>query len=268
MVETVDRNQLREQLTELPLEQDEATVYISLLETGTAKARAVAEEAEIHRTTAYRILKELADRGLVEVSVGRPMEFTAVPPRRLFEEIRSEKTRELERVDEVEEDVAGALEQIRSEDDETGSDEARWRMIKGRECIVSQAVDVLEEADQELRYLATDPLRTQERENVETDWESVLAKKAPEIDVRVLINPEPVQDEVLETFRSVKGLELRFTDSEARAQCALIDGEVFVWVVVGTEPSEDVALWSDAQDLYTSQRLLFDGLWAGAEPQT
>lgn len=261
----MDRKRIRDELTDIALEEDEAEVYLTLLELGTSKARTVAEETDIHRTTAYRILKDLGDRGLVEVGVGRPMEFTPAPPERLFEELRREKSRELERVDEVEQEVVDGLRKIRSRSGEPGTQDARWRMIKGREAIVGQAVEVLGNAQEELRYLSTNPMSADERDRVDVDWEGALQNKLGEIDIRILLDPDPLEEDVLEVFRSADDLELRYTDTQAQAQSILIDGQVFVWVVVGEEVEDDVALWSDAPDLYTSQRLLFDALWEGAK---
>lgn len=193
------------------------------------------------------------------------MEFTPAPPDRLFEELRREKSRELERVEEVEEEVAPTLEELHA--GATGGDdgEPSWRMLKGRETIVGRAVEVLEVAEEELRYLSTDPTRPSGRDDVEVDWQSALRERADELDVRVLLNPEPMDEDILKVFAETEGVELRITREGAQAQSILIDGEVFVWVVVGEDPQDDVALWSDAQDLYTSQRLLFDALWEGAK---
>jgi sugar-specific transcriptional regulator TrmB len=264
-VDQRQRQHLQEQLTRTSLDEDEANVYLALLDLGTSKARTVAEETEIHRTTAYRILKDLADDGLVEVGVGRPMEFTAASPERLFEEIRREKAKELDQIDDVEDEVVGDLESLRAAGDDESS-EARWQMLKGRERIVEKGIEMLEAADEELRYLATAGERSASRGDTEADWQSAVAEASSRLDTRFLVNPQFVSDDVLDAMGSIKGVDLRGTKEADRALSALIDGEVIIWVVIGEEPEDDVALWSNASDLYTSQRILFDGLWEKADP--
>lgn len=258
----MERQELREELKRLALDEDESDVYLALLSAGPSKARTVAEEADIHRTTAYRILKALADRGLVEVGVGRPMKFTPSPPDRFFEGIRREKARELEEVDEVEKKVGDHLERLRA--DEGAEADERWRLIKGQGAIVEEALERIAGAEEEFRYLSTEP-GGGGRQDVDVDWRKPLADAAPRLDARILVDPESRPKEILDELLDMDGLDVRFTESDARAQSALIDGESFVWIVVSPdEPSEDVALWSNASHLYTSQRLLFDGLWESA----
>lgn len=48
----IDRQRIRDELTDIALEEDEVEVYMALLELGTSKARTVADAADIHRTTA------------------------------------------------------------------------------------------------------------------------------------------------------------------------------------------------------------------------
>lgn len=73
-------------------------MYLALLDVGPAKARGVADKAGLGRTSVYRLLRNLADRGLVEVSSGSPMTFSPVSPRELFEELRRKKKGELEAI--------------------------------------------------------------------------------------------------------------------------------------------------------------------------
>lgn len=77
---------LTEKLHRLGLAPKEATVYIALLELGTASVQAIARRADVVRPTAYVILEHLATKGLVSKATGpdaKKMLFRAEDPERL-----------------------------------------------------------------------------------------------------------------------------------------------------------------------------------------
>lgn len=58
----------------------QARVYLALLRLGTATATNVSEAIGVHRSEAYRILRELSSKGLVQRHLTSPSTFTAIPP--------------------------------------------------------------------------------------------------------------------------------------------------------------------------------------------
>lgn len=77
---------LERDLVSIGLAPKEATVYLALLELGTASVQAIAQRAGIVRPTTYVILEHLARKGLVVKATGedaKKMLFTAEDPSRL-----------------------------------------------------------------------------------------------------------------------------------------------------------------------------------------
>ncbi len=61
---------LDRELSALGLSQKEATVYVALLELGTASVQAIARRADLVRPTTYVILEALTKKGLVQPKRG------------------------------------------------------------------------------------------------------------------------------------------------------------------------------------------------------
>lgn len=67
-----------ENLAKLGLAQTEAKVYITLLCLKRATAKRVHEESNIARQEVYRLLSDLAEKGLIKKIIGRPTEFMPI----------------------------------------------------------------------------------------------------------------------------------------------------------------------------------------------
>ena len=72
-------DRLSEKLIDFGFTKDEAEVYVFLSSMGPSPARVVSRRFDINRMRAYRTLKSLEEKGLVERIIGRPMRFVANP---------------------------------------------------------------------------------------------------------------------------------------------------------------------------------------------
>lgn len=66
---------IEKSLSEMGLSKQEASVYVALLKSGGSAAGAIAKETGLKRTTAYPILKNLAQKGFVTVYVKKGRQF-------------------------------------------------------------------------------------------------------------------------------------------------------------------------------------------------
>src|SRR4051812_15857722 len=76
--------ELAAQLQQLGLNDKEARVYVAALFLGPSSVQKISEQADINRATAYVILDQLADPGLLRQSQeGKKTVFVAEPPEAL-----------------------------------------------------------------------------------------------------------------------------------------------------------------------------------------
>lgn len=73
------RSEQVSRLRELGLSTCGARAYLALLELGEAKARGVSALARIPGTRVYKVLDQLRDSGLVEVTNGKPRSYAPIP---------------------------------------------------------------------------------------------------------------------------------------------------------------------------------------------
>lgn len=67
----------------------EARAYIALIAHGYGDAETIANTAQIPRTSSYKILKSLQEKGFVIATSGRPIMFKPEPPNKIYKQIES-----------------------------------------------------------------------------------------------------------------------------------------------------------------------------------
>ena len=77
-------------LRRLGLSEYESRAYLALVASGSSSASFVAEVGQIPRTSAYRILQGLEEKGFARTNEGRPMTFTPTDPSALGDRYANE----------------------------------------------------------------------------------------------------------------------------------------------------------------------------------
>jgi CheY-like chemotaxis protein/predicted transcriptional regulator len=87
------------QLPEYGLTEVQAKVYYHLLKLGRTSATTLTKQVGVHRAEVYRILRELAEKGLVTEHKGkRPALFTPAPPEEALNLLLKQQTETLQRL--------------------------------------------------------------------------------------------------------------------------------------------------------------------------
>lgn len=90
------KHELAARLNILGMDHDTATTYLACLTLGKSRATEIAKNAKLHRTVVYRHLEELADRGLLQVTLeANTRTYTPANPS-IIAEIIKEKLAETE----------------------------------------------------------------------------------------------------------------------------------------------------------------------------
>ncbi|VVB60634.1 HTH-type sugar sensing transcriptional regulator TrmBL1 [uncultured archaeon] len=85
-------------LKDIGLDDYEIKVYLALLQEGASAAMAISRKTKVERTTVYRVLESLIDKGLASFIVENEVKkFKAVEPEKLLVQLR-EKEEELKKV--------------------------------------------------------------------------------------------------------------------------------------------------------------------------
>ena len=93
-----DPTPLHARLTDVGLEEKEASVVILLSASAPLKASEVGREIGISRMDSYNTLKRLQERGLVMATLDKPMRFTGLSITEVFQQLINHEEQELRRI--------------------------------------------------------------------------------------------------------------------------------------------------------------------------
>ncbi|MEM3891269.1 MAG: helix-turn-helix domain-containing protein [Nitrososphaerales archaeon] len=129
------------ELTKYGLSLEEAKVYFNLVKIGPSKASTLAASVGFDRVKTYRILQKLVEEKIVDVSLSKPMLFSAHPP----QEVLNNLVQQMKNRVKLAEDGLKALlsEWSRLPILTPQMQQPRFRIIQGRVQIYSQIVDML-----------------------------------------------------------------------------------------------------------------------------
>lgn len=133
---------VNEALKIMDLTDYQASAYTAMVSLVSARAVEVAEVSGIPRSRVYEVLRQLSDRGFVEVERGKPMRYHVVPPSEVF---RREKGRIIKKLDEA----MSRLTEI-YEDRVARVPTPVW-LIHGQEKIVKKELEIISRSRKELK---------------------------------------------------------------------------------------------------------------------
>ena len=136
--------ELAAKVQSLGLNDKEARVYVAALFLGPSPVQKIAEQADINRATAYVILDQLADLGLVSQSTeGKKTVFVAEPP----EALERVFDRQKEIIEDRRKELKQLLPELKEADRVTSSTDAPVvRFYKGKEGISAISADMRRKA--------------------------------------------------------------------------------------------------------------------------
>ncbi|WP_321211343.1 TrmB family transcriptional regulator [Methanothermobacter sp. DP] len=133
---------VRNALRLMGLTDYQAAAYTAMVSLVSARASEAAEASGIPRSRIYEVLRQLSDRGFVEVERGKPLRYHVVPPAEVF---RREKKRIVKELDE-------AMHQLRrTYEDQVARVPAPVWLIHGQEKIMKKELEIISRTGSELK---------------------------------------------------------------------------------------------------------------------
>ena len=251
-----------ERLTACGLGDKEARALAHLTRLGTSKVTDLAKAAGLKRAETYQVLERLQGRGLVEGTLSRPRNFTAVAPERAISILVEERASQLKAVEAMREDLQERLARLGGGAPEKPGE--AFRILHDRNQIVGQLGRTLRGATREVCAVASSRslFRLLLDEGLE---EQFRAARERGVQVRVLTEILEGQEDVLArlaAFAEVRHLmvprPLRFFIADEREIVQYVTADALV------AGAKETALWIGARDHVQAQRAFFDDQWASA----
>lgn len=260
--------QIVSDLEALGLDQDEASVYLRLLQVGPAKVSQLSDYVDMSRSSLYRVLDGLVEEGLVAKSLERPTRYTPEDPETIFELGSQDLQHRLDQLERVQSRVLAPLQELAGDDGVQG-DPHHWKRIEGASRIYEIIGKRAQEATERIDLISNHDLceRT-ELPVVEKAWQVLADKGKDGIELRLLVGfdqpGEVVPDAVLEGASGVRCFE-----EDETLHFLLFDRRELVLVLrpdEGADREEEMAVWTNAPGILATHEFLVECLWPQADP--
>lgn len=244
------------------LAEKEARALAHLTHLGTSKVTEIAKAAGLKRAETYQILERLQSRGLVEGTLSRPRNFSAVPAERAVTILVGEREQSLKAVQALEIDLTERLRKLGGGAAESSSES--FRVLHDRNQIVGQLSRSLRGATSELAVVASSRslFRLLLDEGLEGEFRAANQRG---VEVRVLTEIMPGQEEVL--ARLAEFADVRHFMVPRPLRFVIADEREIVQYVTADPmggSAKETAIWLGARDHVQAQRAFFDDLWGAA----
>ncbi len=151
-----------EVLGRVGLTQYEARAYIALVGRGLGDASAIAQSAGIPRTSAYKVLESLADKGYAKATGGKPILFRPTPPLDVAENLKG-----------AIQEVFEALAELHREVAEHGEPQLVY-LLSGRDKVLAKITELLDQSTRS--FILTTPRLAEIREELEKKVQHALKR--------------------------------------------------------------------------------------------
>ncbi len=251
-------------LTQYGLSDRESLVYLSLLANGTQSAGEIAKAVQIRRMEAYRVVKRLADSGIVVASPGNPVKYTGEPIEQVVAMMMDRQMKKLEEMDRGRAEVVSMGRRL-GPPPGSQKEEYSFKMLQGREQIYAQILRMVAAAASTLDMVLTrnDLLQL----HILGLAEGLKEAKKRGARARMLSVCDHQTTEASEA--TMRACELKHSEDFARSRMVVADGaQVLVSLVldevVGRKNDKDVAIWTKSGDYAETMLAMFSKAFAGA----
>jgi sugar-specific transcriptional regulator TrmB/predicted hydrocarbon binding protein len=253
-------------IMDLGLTEYQARVYLALLELGSSTASQIPAVSRVPRTRVYATMKQLHEKGLVEIIPETPLRYRPVPIKRFLEqrakELRERAMRLEERVDSFSKEYA-----IRGE--LAMEERGRFEAIYGRRNVRERLMKMYQETQREIIGIGT----SKSPSRIVKSAIYTLAEKVKQgVTVRYAFPVTPQNKEhidILSNYAKIKAINVHlpiyfyvFDQREILFNHPIPDDDSFY-------RGDDIAIWTDDQGIARAMGTIAEKIWnSGTEPGT
>ncbi len=262
----------RKVLEKFGLTEKEAEVYVFLAKKGVLKGGEVGKGLRMHKAQAYRTLRNLQSKGMVEATVESPTRFAAEPLGKVIDSIIRAKREEASYLENDKEELLSCWKTVKPA--ETESRIERLMVIEGDSKIYSRIFRMVENARGEVvavvSFFALIP-------SVQSEIERIISKKAKKTDLRLRLltqaspeNNKVVQQSFKRTSKSKIGGNILYrslnSTSELKTRFFVTDEEEALLFITTFEnlasiSETETCLWTNSKAVINILRAFFEMLW-------
>ena len=265
--------QVRKVLKSFGLTQKEAEVYLFLSKHGVQKGTDIAKRMRIHKAEAYRFLKSLQSKGLVESTLESPARFTAVPFAKALDLFVKLKRDEAALIESTKQNLLVDWEKISKTKPELPLE--KFVVIEGSNKIYPKIAQMVKETTNQLSAITTvQSLARVERLGIFD--EAFAHPLRPKIQFRFLTEPSQENIDILKNLlQRIPKANFNFKGRnpdlgfQLSSRMVIRDEEEMIFFInpkteIDKQEHEDTCFWTNCKSLVQSFTGVFEELWRGS----
>lgn len=241
--------------------KDEAEAYLFLLKAGPCPARVVARKLGTNRMKAYRTLKSLEEKGLVEVIIGRPVKFVATPLKEALEQYTERLRKEVSGLEKTGKEIMEDWKKSYSRVDSL-TEEPKFRIFQGRQQVYNLLSQMFERPKAEILLFTTkNDLYRLSFTDIYDKLKSLYGKG---VKIRVITQIDQSGLELVENYMGFA--EVHHVDALRTKRFVIINGSEAITSFamddsMSMTTQRDTGLWTDAYSYVDATKTFFYNLW-------
>jgi len=270
-MQTLNINEIVEELTKFGITKNQALVYLALVSTGKASVRKISQVSNVRREEVYRIIPKLEKLGLIEKILGRPAKFRAVPPESalsiLINKQEEEFNKKIKELAEKREKLTLILNNLAANNlpalESTSVSE--FVLMYDIRCVLQKAIEMLRKAEKEILAIITEETIFY-LVNSGLMEEIMKILKAKKIKFKIIIHLGKFKESIYDLLKKEscnlnRNIKVRLTEKIVLSLFILDDKEAIISVPERSGRGVHPDLWTDSPEYVKRLRLLFEDYW-------
>ncbi len=249
------------EMREFGLNTYESKIWAALLSRGVSTAGELSDIANVPRSRSYDVLESLEKKGFVIMKLGKPIKYTAVPPKEVLEKVKKnveEKTKkQLITIDFLKTGkIIKELGLLYKQGKRSQVPKEVSGSLRGRKNLYNHLETMLKNAKKSV-VIMTSYSRFDKKTKLFKNVLDNLVRKG--VKVKVALKSDK---NFKKTLYINEAIEIRKTDIDARF--CVVDNSEFLFMLFDAEeihPSYDVGIWVVNQNLSKNIADVFESVW-------
>ncbi len=257
-------SRFNELLVGLGLPNAAAKAYVSLLSLGRSGVQAISDRSGLERAQTYHVLKDLQSRGIVEVTLTRPLNFVPLDAEAAISRLLQQQSEQLSEIRSSWNKLRGEL---RVQKKQVLEERPSYSLVKGRRNIYLRMVLDISHSHKEVRLLMSPRGVMRERRFTKV-YGGLSRKSRTGTKVRIITQVTPENVQAVADWARIA--EIRSATPQTSNSSTYDDSRTSICLSVVEDLSLDteshVSLWTNAPTFITAMNEYFWTLWKSSTP--
>ncbi len=254
-----------ETLVELGMTLNQARTYLTLLRTGPATAKVIAQNSKIARPDIYRIIPTLQKEGIVAKLMTKPATFQAVPPALVLSVMLKHKALEQNELKKKTKEFLGDSKSFHTED--LLEADSLFVIVPEKEAVIERIKETILKTQ-----ICLDVVTSQRRFSAAIlEFEGLYRKALKKgVKIRIATDRHVPFKKVLGIVQNLSkdcNFEVRYFDNSPPAIVTIFDNkEVLITLTARAQLAETSSIWSNNTAFIALFQTYFKNAWDKAAP--